>query len=161
MASNPLVQLSGGILGTTPINNLDQYVNVLFAGLAQSQQVSANADLTLTTTETDVPGVSIPTLTVAGSNAFAVCIGTFDFDASATGSAVAQGRLSIDGATQTMEAHGPIASVARVTAEMTWLVPLLPGSHALKLRAAKSGAVGTVQTRATHTNLTVILVDLP
>lgn len=160
MAVTPIAQILGGVSSTTQINNIINALNILLPGLFQSAQAVANANLTLSTTETDISGATV-TVNPAGANAFAVVVGVFDVDCTAAGAAVAQGRLSIDGSTQTAEAHGTMISTSRSTVTQVWLPPLAFGSHTLKLRGLKTAAAGTATIWATHTTITVILVDLP
>lgn len=163
MASNSLQQWAGGVLATSTVNNPIVYINTLFAGLAQSNTFACNADLTLTTSIQDISGCNT-TVTVAGANAFAIIIGTFDAEVTASSAGVLfQGKCVVDSTTQSAVALlKDNGTNTRGTPAQMWTVPLSVGAHTIKLQGLKSGsAAGTHIFHTIHTNMTVLVVDLP
>lgn len=107
----------------------------------------ASSTLSTTTTVADVVGASV-TLTTTAANAIYVVNATFDmFASTASGTTALQGRLDVDGVNAGREAVFIAATTGeRGTVHQQWRGTLaLAGSHTLKLRGLKSGAVGTYQ----------------
>ena len=115
---------------------------------------------TITTTETDCLGafVTFTSLTAA------VCevVAFWDIDCSSGGAAVAQGRLSVDGVIQTPEAHfSLITSSSRCTAGRSYRFTLSgAGSHTVKMRVLKTGALGTATCDDNHTGFTITVQEV-
>lgn len=162
MASNPLQPVLGGVLDSGPVNNLNTYVNIMLGGFGRITTVGASGTLTLTTTETDVPGCTW-TFQTTGANAIVVVIGVFDFDctSAAANFTYAMGRLSVDGTTQTAEAHGTMAALIRNTCAQLWPVSVAAGTHTVKLRALKPSASTVISVDAVHTTMAVLVFDQP
>jgi len=120
----------------------------------------ASSDLTLSTTLTDVPGASV---VVPSSRTAAVALvwGVFDFDVTATGAAIAQGIVDVNGVASPGNALHSMLVVTRHTVMTCDLVPLSggAGNYTWKLRALKSAAVGTCAAKATHSRLVVVYID--
>lgn len=124
--------------------------------------VAATSALTLSTTETDITGALI-TLTTSAANAIYVASAVFDMEATTAAAAVMQGRLSVDGSTQTEEAllDGSYSSDARVTSAQLWRGTLASaGSHTFQLRGLKTAAVGVMRINNIHTTLTVTILEV-
>lgn len=124
--------------------------------------VSAAASGTLsatTTTAADITGATV-TFTTVNANAVALVIGVFDVNTTATGS-TAVGTCVADGATQNSEAiHALTTLNSRETVSQAWNVALASaGSHTIKLQGALSTASGTASFGATHTTITVLVLD--
>lgn len=163
MASNALQQWAGGVLTTSIVNNPIVYINTLFAGLAQSNTFACNADLTLTNSVQDISGCST-TVSVSGANAFAIIVGTFDANVSVSSAGVLfQGKCVVDSTTQSAVALlKDNGANTRATPAQTWTVPLSVGAHTVKLQGVKTGsAAGTHIFQSIHTQMTVLVVDLP
>lgn len=133
----------------------------LLTGLLASTSKPATGTLTLSTSDQDVPGSTI-TFSVTGAHAFALVVGTFDFQPTVSSAAInGVGKLSADGTTQTEQAiWTDNGANSRACVSQSWTVPLTAGSHTLKLRATKTGAAGTHVTNSSHTNMSVLVVDL-
>jgi hypothetical protein len=148
---------SGATISSTWGDNVTDILN----GLARSTAVAATGTLSVSTSDADVPGCSI-SVTVTGNNAFALVTMVFDVQASVTTSNnVFLGRLNVDGvgAPTYPEAHSDDRTSRTTTAQVT-RVPLAAGIHTVTLQASKTpGGSFTVMT--SHTNLTVIVFDLP
>ena len=126
----------------------------------QSAFAAASADLTLTTTETDVTGATV-SITTSIANATYVAICVFDFDITAAGAAIGQGRLSVDGSIAAQEAHMRIdTSPARATTTLVQRGTVATAaSHTWKLRALKTAANGTCAVRLTSSSITVLVFE--
>lgn len=158
-----LQQWPGGVLATSYLNNPIVYLNTLLAGFAQSNSFACSADLTLTNATQDVAGCST-TVAVVGANALAIVIGTFDGNVSVSSAGILmQGKCALDGTAQSAVALlKDNGANTRATVAQTWTLPLVTGSHIIKLQASKSGgAGGTHVFQSVHTNMTVLVVDLP
>lgn len=134
----------------------------LLAGLALSASKPATGTLTLSTSDQDVAGCSL-TFTLAGAHGFAHVTGAFDFQPTSSSAGVnAVGKLLADASTQTEQAiWTDNGASSRETVSQSWVVPLGAGSHTLKLRASKTSALGTHVANTSHTNMTVLIFDLP
>lgn len=113
----------------------------------------------VTTTPTDCKNcvVNFTSLTAA------VCVveAFFDFETSATGAAVLQGQLVVDGVTQSGEAHGEVQTIERATPGHSWRFVLSgAGAHVVKLQAAKTAALGTCNVYDTHTEFTLTVYEI-
>lgn len=161
MAFNPYQQISVGQSDSTQINAPISGLNNVLTGFGQSATAAASATLTLTTSPVDVANCSI-TAVVAGANAFAIVIATFDFgnDVLVAGQTTI-GTLVVNGSTQSAEVHLALLANARSTVGQSYTVPLSPGSNVLKLQARKTAAGSVAGANATHTTITVILFDVP
>lgn len=113
---------------------------------------------TLTTTTTDVTGCSI-TFTLVGSSSVVLVNGVFAFSTSATGVTIATGSLMVDGVAQAGIATKNGQSFDSQPCNQMWLPTLAAGSHTLKLRAAKTAALGTMTVEITHTVLSILVFD--
>lgn len=125
------------------------FQTITAAALNRIQPVTYKADgtnLALSTTETDLPSATI-TLSTSAANAIYVAEAQFDFYVPTTGAATVTGRLAVDGVTQSKGADfTPQTNGDRVPGFQVWRGTLASsGSHTLKLRGLKSGAVGTMQ----------------
>lgn len=163
MATIPLSQWPGGVLATSYLNNPISYLNTTLPGFGNSGVFTCSADLTLTTSIQDLAGCTT-TFTIAGASAFALVIGTFDADVSVSSASVLfQGKCVVDGNTQSAVALAKDNGAnTRQTTSQFWLPSLDPGPHTIKLQGLKSGsAAGTHIFHATHTQMTVVVFDLP
>jgi hypothetical protein len=123
---------------------------------------ACSAPVTVTgTAMTDIPGCSI-TFSTVNANASVLVTGVFDAQAvTMSGAAVATGNCAVDGTLQPGQAtHDEIAVGDRGTVSQVWNVTLAAaGSHLIKLQGALSGASGSTQFNATHTTLTLLVLD--
>jgi len=164
VASTPLNQVSPGILPTTPINNIVNYVNTLFGGLGQIATGVASAPLSLTTSNTDVASASV-TVTSTGANGILVSVGTFGFSCTvASAGSYFVGDCVVDGTSQ--GSNGDVLCPADQTYAFDsrtkmWVTTVSAGSHTAKLQARKSAAGPTGTAVIQHTNIVVILFDMP
>lgn len=159
MAFNPYLPVSVGVSDTTPVNALIAGTNSLLTGLGQSAAAACSLALVVNVAAADVPGCSV-SVTVAGTNAFALITMVFDVQATVTTSNnVFIGSLLVDGLGGYPEAHADDRT-SRITVAQTTKVGLAAGNHTLKLQAAK-GPAGSFTAMATHTTLTVVLFDIP
>jgi hypothetical protein len=133
----------------------------LLSAIASSASKPCTSTLTLTTTVQDVAGCTL-TFTLAGAHGFALVVGTFDFQPTATSAGnIAIGALMADAATQSQQViWSDNGANSRGTLSQSWVVPLAAGSHTLKLRASKVASGGTHVANSSHTNLSVLVVDL-
>jgi hypothetical protein len=114
---------------------------------------------TITTTETDSAGTTITFTTTTA--ALCVVNSFFDFDVAVTGATVLQGRLRVDGVTQSDEAHTNGNSVARNTCGQTWRFSVSgAGIHTAVLRLMKTAAAATAQTDDGHTKMTLTVNEV-
>lgn len=124
-------------------------------------QAGLTATQGLTTTTTDLAGASV-TFSTTTANAFFVVFGTFVFDITSAATSFAQGKVAVDGVTQT----NIVRWAAEVntdfdTATQTWTGTLAAaGSHTIKLQADLS-AGATMQCLGTHTQLLVMICEVP
>jgi hypothetical protein len=134
----------------------------LLTALGSSTSKPCTSTLTLTTTVQDVAGCTL-TFTLAGAHGFALVVGTFDFQPTATSAGnIAIGALMADATTQSQQViWSDNGANSRGTLSQSWVVPLAAGSHTLKLRASKVAAGGTHVANSSHTNMSVLIVDLP
>jgi hypothetical protein len=116
---------------------------------------SGTGQQTVTTTETDSAGCSV-TFTTATP---ALCTATIfcDLEVTATGGAVFQGRLNVDGTSiTTKEVHLNGSSLTRDTAGQVIDFTLSgAGSHTVKLRLLKTAAAATILTDDNHTGFSL------
>lgn len=112
------------------------------------------------TTPADITGCTI-TFTTANANASVLIIGVFDTLVATTGAPVATGNCVVDGSAQPGQAtHDQNTLNKRDTVSQVWNVALpAAGSHTIKLQGALSGAGGSTTFNATHTTLTLLVMD--
>lgn len=111
-----------------------------------------SAAVTLTTTLQDITGCFV---TLGASGTYLVW-GVIDFDHTAAGGGLAEGRLLVDGTAE----NGAVLldeSAVRGTPSQVWLVTTNP-NIVVKLQAKKSINAGTVAARNEHTTITVLRV---
>lgn len=134
-------------------------------GLFEMASVGASDNLTPTGTYQDVPGATA-TVTVARAS-LARVTATFDFvmAGSSSGGAECIGALNVDGSAQAAIARAEgFANVSlwktAATVEQTYVVPLDPGAHTLKLQARKEGTA-SAECRKTNTRLSYLILPNP
>jgi len=154
----------GTTTGTVAAGDDSRMVNsaILLTGLALSAQKPSTGNLTLSTSVQDVAGCTI-TFSVSGAHAFAAVSAAFDFQPTISSAGInAVGYLTVDGSSRSQQAiWTDNGANSRQTTPQSWLVALSAGSHTLKLQANKTGAAGTHVANSPHTNMTVLVVDLP
>lgn len=152
------------------LDNVAEALNGQFAG----GSAAASEDLALTASYQDVPGASDScVLEQAG---LVLVNAVFDFNAARESvgalGAVMLGELNVDGSGQsataiyaptTMSTSGISGGGLRATVAQTWLLPLAPGNHTLKLRAkyASVGSGCTAKLFATHSRFSFLAVADP
>lgn len=108
----------------------------------------------------DITGCTV-TFTTVNANAFYICWGVFDF--SKTANAITGfGVLDVDGVDQSglgIFSDGTNTIADRASVAQTWVGNLAAGSHTLKLQCFRTGGLGTMNANATHTTITVLVVD--
>lgn len=114
----------------------------------------------VTTAETDCLGCSVTFTTATTANWTVTAF--FDVDVTATGAAIAVGRLSVDGTTITgAEAHLSGSSVTRSTPGQVWSGAFAAaGSHTVKLRVIKSAAAATINCIDLHTRFVLTVFEV-
>jgi len=114
----------------------------------------------VTTTETDCLGCSVSVVTATAANWMITAF--FDFDVTATGAAIAVGRLNVDGTTITgAEAHLSGSSVTRSTPGQVWSGAFsAAGTHPVKLRIIKSAAAATINCTDLHTRFVLTVIEV-
>lgn len=126
------------------------------------RSAAASAPVTVSgTTPSDIPGATV-TITTANPNASVMVTGVFDAQCvTSSGVAVALGTCVVDGSTQTGEAtHDQVAVGNRGCVSQVWNVSLpTAGSHTIKLQGVLSGAAGSTTFNATHTTITLMVLD--
>lgn len=150
----------GGVLYTkqaVPVW-LDTGGNTL--GMSRTYDATATSDLFSFTTEADIPGCSITTIKVTGSNATVIIDGTFDMQMNGSaGNCI--GFCNWNGVDQTRQAIfiTPTAG-ARATTSQVWRVTgVTAGTYTAKLRASCSVSSGSNGIRGTHTSMVVQVIE--
>jgi len=118
---------------------------------------TCSGDLSLTTGWQDVAGCTATF--VAATASYAIVFGMFDMDINT--STIAQGRLDIDGSTQTtnyaiFEGDASYAS-RRATVSQVWYQTLTAASHTIKLQAISSAGGGAC--KQTHTQMFYLIIS--
>lgn len=117
---------------------------------------------TCTGTLTDVTGASL-TFNTSSSAAHAVVIWTCDFEVTSAATETGIGQMSYDGVdVPTRQALKDMRALSRATITQRDNIPLpTPGSHTFKLRAQRTGSLGTIRMNPDHTGFTLMLWDYP
>jgi hypothetical protein len=155
--ANPL---GGGVLyakSAVPIW-LDTGGNTL--GMSRTYDAQASADLFSFTTETDIPGCSITTVKVTGSNATVIIDGVFDMQMNGTAGNLV-GFCNWNGVDQAKQAVF-VASAAgnRASTGQAWRITgVTAGTYTAKLRASCSVSNGSNGIRGTHTSIVVQVIE--
>lgn len=110
-------------------------------------------------TISQVTGASV-TFTTTGLHGFALIWSVFDID-NPTAATTFIGYTYIDGAINDAQVIKDCTTVDRSTLMQVIPTPLPAGTHTIDLRASKTAAAGTLVVQATHTTVTVLVVDLP
>lgn len=122
----------------------------------------ATSTLSTSTTVADIVGATV-TLSTTAANAIYVVNATFDcYVSAASGVTTIQGRLDVDGVNAGREAvFTGTATGERATIKQQWRGTLAAaGSHTLKLRGLKSGAVGTYQIISGSTIIGITITEV-
>lgn len=118
---------------------------------------ACSGSVALTTTEADITGATV-TFSTVKANAKYMVIASFYMSAVVGNSAVASGKLNVDGANQSGSANFTgVSTNERASVAQSWSGTLAsPGSHTLKLRGVLSAGTG-VTVNSTHTTITVFV----
>lgn len=124
------------------------------------QTGNAGANQALSTTETDLLGCSV-SFSVA-TLATCVVVATAHFLTVATGAAAMEARLSVDGVIQAgvVRMTGTSAGLEATCSQVWRFAFSATGSHTLKLRGAKSAAVGDLRTGDNNTGFVVAVYEV-
>lgn len=121
---------------------------------------ACTTDVNLTTTEVDVTGASV-TFSTTKTNARYLVTASFYVSAVTGGTAVATGKLNVDGANQSANANFTgTDTLARANVSQSWVGTLAAiGSHTLKLRAVASAGTGSFRVNTGGTAFTVVVFE--
>lgn len=129
-------------------------------GMVRSYSADSTSNLASFTAETDVPGATI-NVVVTGSNATVIVHGQFDMMIGTTAGTTMVGLLSWNGADRTEQVVMIAPTVgARNCLARTWRITgVTAGTYVAKLRATCTVSAANNLVEATHTGLTVEVID--
>ena len=113
-----------------------------------------------TTVLTAIPGATV-TFTTRNATASVLIMGIFDITTTTGGTGTASGYCQVNGSTQSQQAIWDLVTAgARGTLSQTWTANLTtPGSQTIDLLANLNTASGSATFSATHTTITVLVMD--
>ena len=119
---------------------------------------ACSGNVALTTTEVDITGATV-TFSTVKANAKYLVIASFYMSSVVGGTAVAAGKLNVDGSNQPAFAnYTGVSTNERANVAQSWSGTLAAaGSHTLKLRGVLSAGTG-VTVNATHTTINVLVL---
>lgn len=128
--------------------------------ISDRETARASGDLVLSTSTQTINGTLI-TMACTTGTLYYDAWGAFDFDETSAGTTVCQGKLLVDGVTQTGDAnYGVTATTDRATVYQHWDGSVSGvGNHTFQLGAMRTVAAGAQEARATHTSLKVIVYE--
>lgn len=129
-------------------------------GMVRSYSADSTSNLASFTAETDVPGATI-NVVVTGSNATVIVHGQFDMMIGTTAGTTMVGLLSWNGVDRTEQVVMITPTVgARNCLARTWRITgVTAGTYVAKLRATCTASAANNLVEATHTGLTVEVID--